>query len=122
MNPMETHGAVSWIEHSSANSAEARSFYETVLGWTVVENDMPGGTYPAIVLGEKPIGGFSPMPGDEGWKIFITVDDVDARLDKAKASGAEVASEAATIPGVGRMATIQDPFGARLCLIDYTKA
>ncbi len=122
MNPMETHGAVSWIEHSGPSTAEARSFYEAVLGWRVVENDMPGGTYSAIVLGEKPIGGFSPMPGTEGWKIFVTVDDVDARLEKAKASGAKIASEPMTVPGVGRMATLTDPFGANLCLIDYSKA
>lgn len=122
MNPMETHGAVSWIEHSGPNTAEARSFYESVLGWAVVENDMPGGTYPAIVLGEKPIGGFSPIPGSEGWKVYVTVDDVDARLEKAKACGAKIASEPVTVAGVGRMATITDPFGANLCLIDYSKS
>lgn len=122
MNPMETHGAVSWIEHSGPDAGKASQFYQDVLGWTVAETDMPAGKYAAIMMGDRPIGGFSPMPGDDGWKIFITVDDVDARADKAEAAGAEIVGAAMTVPGVGRMATIKDPFGATLCFIDYSKA
>lgn len=62
------------------------------------------------------------MPGDGGWLTYVTVDDVDARVKKAKAAGATVVSEAMTAPGVGRMATIADPFGARIAFIDYSKA
>ena len=62
------------------------------------------------------------MPGDGGWLAYITVDDVDARVKKAKAAGATVISEAMTAPGVGRMAIIADPFGARIAFIDYSKA
>lgn len=80
------------------------------------------GSYDGIMLGEKPIGGFSPMPGKNGWSIYITVDDVDTRLTAAQENGATVMSEAMTMPGVGRMATIKDPFGASICFIDYTKA
>lgn len=32
MNPMETHGAVSWIEHSGPDSEKAKEFFQTVLG------------------------------------------------------------------------------------------
>lgn len=122
-DPNSTHGAPSWLQHSSSAPAAARKFYETVLGWTV--NEMPmkdGSNYPAIVVGGKPVGGFSPMPGNDGWLPYITVDNVDARLAKAKAEGATVASEAMTVPGVGRVATIADPFGAKIALIDYSKA
>ncbi len=122
MNPMETHGAVSWIEHSGPDAARARTFYENVLGWQVAETPMPAGAYSAIMLGEKPIGGFSPAPGSDGWKLYITVDDVDGRVALAQKAGAAVTSDAVDVPGVGRMATIRDPFGASLCLIDYSKA
>jgi predicted enzyme related to lactoylglutathione lyase len=122
MNPMETHGAVSWVEHSGPDADKARAFYETVLGWTIAETPMPEGAYSAIVVDEKPIGGFSPVPGGDGWKVFVTVDDVDARLAAAVKNGASIASDAMTVPSVGRMATILDPYGARLCLIDYSKA
>lgn len=122
MNPMETHGAVSWIEHSGPDTAKATAFYKAVLDWTITEAEMSDGPYSMIMQGDKPMGGFSPRPGAEGWKIFITVDDVDARVKTAQAEGATLAAEAMTVPGVGRMATIVDPFGAPLCLIDYSKA
>lgn len=121
--PNSTHGAPSWLQHSSSDPAAARKFYETVLGWTVSEMPMKNGSnYPAIVVGDKPVGGFSPMPDNGGWLTFITVDDVDRRVAKAKAAGATIIAEATTVPGVGRTATIADPFGARLALIDYSRA
>jgi len=122
-DPTTTHGHPSWLQHSSQDPAKARAFYEKVLGWTVSAMPMKdGSSYPAIMVGEKPVGGFSPMPGDGGWITYVTVDDVDARVANAKKAGAEVLAEPMTMPGVGRMATIQDPFGARLALIDYSKA
>jgi hypothetical protein len=121
--PNRTHGSPSWLQHSSKDPAAARRFYETVLGWTVSEMPMKDGSnYAPIVVGDKPVGGFSPIAGGGGWLTYITVDDVDARVKKAKATGATVISEAMTAPGVGRMATIADPFGARIALIDYSKA
>lgn len=121
--PNHTHGSPSWLQHTSKDPAAARQFYETVLGWSVGEMPMKDGSnYPAILVGGAPVGGFSPMPGDGGWLTYITVDDVDLRLKKAMAAGATVISEAMTAPGVGRMATISDPFGARIAFIDYSKA
>ncbi|QSR21095.1 hypothetical protein CFA77_02180 [Hyphomonas sp. KY3] len=81
-----------------------------------------GSTYSAIMVGDKPAGGFRPMPGEGGWLLYITVDDVDARVAKPKAAGTKIAREAMTAPSVGRMATISDPFGGRLAFIYYSKA
>jgi len=121
--PNSPHGRPSWLQHSSRDPAAARKFYETVLGWTVNEIPMKdGSSYAAIVVGDNLVGGFSPMPADGGWLAYITVDDVDTRVEKAKTAGATVISEAKTTPGVGRMATIADPFGARMAFIDYGKA
>ncbi len=120
-NPMQTHGAASWIQHSGSDPAAARKFYENVLGWTV--NDMPmqnGSAYAGIVVGENPIGGFMPQPVPDGqWLIYITVDDVDTRFKSALDNGAEGISEPADFPGVGRMATIKDPHGASIAIITY---
>lgn len=122
-NPNTTHGAPSWIEHSSTDTEAARKFYEDVLGWTIGEMPMKdGATYPMIMVGDKPVGGFPPMPGQGGWLLYITVDDVDARVAKAKSAGAQIVREAMTAPGVGRMAAISDPFGAQIAFIDYSKA
>ncbi len=118
-----THGAPSWIEHTSTDTEAARKFYENVLGWAIGEMPMKdGSTYPVIMVNDKPVGGFPPMPGAGGWLLYITVDDVDARVAKAKSAGATVVREAVTAPGVGRMAAIADPFGAQIAFIDYSKA
>lgn len=116
-----THGAPSWIEHHGAKPEEARRFYETVIGWTI--GDLPmkdGSSYPGIVIGDGPVGGISPHPDAQGsWLLYLTVDDVDARYQKAIGEGAEGVSEPMTVAGVGRMATIRDPFGASISLITY---
>lgn len=120
-NPMQVHGTPSWIGHNSADPAGARKFYEAVLGWKV--NDLPmqnGSSYPAIVVGENAVGGFNPQPAQAGsWTIYVTVDDVDARYEKALGAGAKSVSEPTDMPGVGRMATITDPQGGSIAFITY---
>ena len=120
-NPMETHGAASWIQHSGKDPAAARKFYETVLGWHVADMPMQDGSaYPGIMVGENAIGGFMPQPVPDGqWLIYITVDDVDSRYKAALEHGAEGVSEPSSFPGVGRMATIKDPHGASIAMITY---
>ena len=118
---MTTVGNSGWIGHSGPDQTKAKAFYEHVLGWTI--NDMPmqdGSSYSAAVVGETAIGGFSPMPEDQGsWTIFFTVADVDTSVAKAEANGAKVIQPAMDMSGVGRMATLTDPQGARFALITY---
>lgn len=120
-NPNADHGAPSWVAHNGKDPAAARKFYEKVLGWNVVDMPMQdGNAYPGIMIGEKPVGGFSPMPSNDGhWLVYITVDDVDARYAAAIAAGATSVAEPFEVPEVGRMATITDPFGAHLAFIKY---
>ena len=120
---METHGAFSWVEYHGQDIEAARSFYQTVLGWTVTDMPMPDGvTYPGIVVGDQPAGGFSPQPAESGsWLAYVTVDDVDARAKAAVEAGAKVLSGPLSAPGVGRIAVVRDPFGASLALITYER-
>lgn len=116
-----THGAPSWIEYRGKDPAAARKFYETVLGWNVVDMPMKDGSaYPGIMVGEQAVGGFMPMPGEGGdWLLYITVDDVDARYDAALKAGAKSLNAPADTPGVGRIGSIVDPQGAQLAFIKY---
>ncbi|MEO0980013.1 MAG: hypothetical protein AAFY24_22305, partial [Pseudomonadota bacterium] len=57
--------------------------------------------------------------GGKSTDLVLTVDDVDARVEKAKALGATITGEPMTVPGVGRMATLIDPVGGVLALITY---
>jgi uncharacterized protein len=122
--PTQTHGSPSWIAHNSADPVGARKFYEEVLDWNVVDMPMQdGSSYPGIMVGDGPVGGFPTEPSKESfWVIYITVDDVDARFSAALKAGAKSVSEPFDAPGVGRMATILDPQGATLAFISYAAA
>ena len=80
---------------------------------------MPGFTYWIIKKGDERIGGIFDLNADERckgapehWLTYIAVDDVDARLKKALAAGAKEGRPPQDIPGVGRMAVLQQPGGA----------
>lgn len=125
MNELQkTHGASSWIAHQGQDPAAARKFYEQVLDWQVADLPMKDGSaYPGIMVGEAPIGGFNPQPKDDGrWIVYITVDDVDKRHAAALQAGATSVTDPFNAPGVGRIATIKDPFGAHLAFITYASA
>lgn len=118
---MTTVGNSGWIGHAGPDAAKAQTFYKDVLGWSI--NTVPmqdGSSYATAVIDEVAIGGFSPMPEENGsWTIFFTVADVDASVAKAEAGGAGVIMPPMDMPGVGRMATLTDPQGAKFALITY---
>lgn len=119
-NPMQTHGAFSWMELHSSNGKTAKSFYTDLLGWNTEDMDMGEATYTVIVNGEDKIGGIPPFEAETArWLPYITVDDIDTCTMKAKELGATIISEPTTYPGVGRMATISDPVGGVVALITY---
>lgn len=117
---MQTHGAFSWMELHSDDSHKAKDFYSSLLDWGTEEMEMPGMTYTVIANGADKIGGFTAkMTQAPGWLPYVTVDDVDARVEKAKSLGATLAGEPMSVPGVGRMATLIDPVGGVIALITY---
>ena len=120
-NPMLTHGAFSWMEHQGNAPKQAQEFYRNVLGWDVVDAPMSdGSTYPIIQIGDQKLGGFQAQEnGQASWMPYVTVDDVDKRIETARQAGAQILAEPFTLPGVGRMATFADPNGAQLALISY---
>jgi len=119
-NPMQTHGAFSWMELHSGDNGRAKDFYTGLLGWGIDEMEMPGMIYSVIANGEEKIGGFPPEASETPrWLPYVTVDDVDARVEKAKSLGATIAMEPFSVPGVGRMATLVDPVGGVIALITY---
>ncbi len=123
----QTHGAFSWFELQCDDAAKAEAFYRDVMGWDAEAEQMPdGGTYTVLKLGDQPIGGiFQRTPemaeGPIRWANYITVDDVDKRVEAATAKGATLVMPIMSVPGVGRMATLQDPVGALISFITYEK-
>ncbi|MEM7041442.1 MAG: VOC family protein [Pseudomonadota bacterium] len=118
---MSQHGHFTWNELNTRDAEGAKAFYGKTIGWTFNPMDDPeGDTYWIAMDGETPVAGIFTMTGPafEGlpnhWFAYLAVDDVDARLEKAVSEGAEVKRPPFDIPGVGRIAIVQDPTGAVL--------
>jgi predicted enzyme related to lactoylglutathione lyase len=125
MDPYRTHGAFSWAELTTRDPAAAQEFYRKLFGWTAREMALPAGAYTTFQVGDSTVGGMMRVLGEAAgtpptWGVYVTVTDVDATVEQAKALGGKVIAMPREIPGVGRMAVIEDPQGARLSVITYS--
>jgi predicted enzyme related to lactoylglutathione lyase len=115
---MWAHGTFHWNELMTRDAEKAKAFYSKAIGWEFEAMPMTNGTYWIAKIGDQPVGGIFPMAGAEfagmpdQWMAYLAVDDVDARLKKATATGAKVMREPFDVPSVGRIAILQEPGGA----------
>lgn len=120
------HGHFYWNELMTRDVEGAKSFYGTTVGWQFDGMPMEGSTYWVCKDGDQAVGGIMDMnrPDFEGipphWFAYLAVDDVDARVERAKAAGAELLRPIFDVPGVGRIAILKDPTGAVLGWITPT--
>jgi uncharacterized protein len=117
---MWSHGSFYWNELITRDAEKAKAFYKSSIGWSFDAMPMENSTYWVAKMADTPVGGIFTMSGaefggvPEQWLPYLAVDDVDARLKAAKAAGAKVLREPFEVPGVGRIAIIQDPGGAAI--------
>jgi predicted enzyme related to lactoylglutathione lyase len=115
---MAAHGTFYWNELMTHDAETAKAFYQDTIGWTFEGMPMPQDTYWVAKSGDQMVGGIFPMSGaefknmPEHWLSYLAVDDVDARLKKATAAGAVIKKPPFEIPGIGRIAIVQEPGGA----------
>jgi predicted enzyme related to lactoylglutathione lyase len=124
MDAFKTHGAFSWSELLTPNPGAATEFYGQLFNWTFDAMDMGSGTYHVAKLGESAIGGVSGFPPDapkmpSAWGVYITVNNLDSTVRECQALGGTLCSGPFDVPGVGRMAVLQDPQGAVFNVMAY---
>ncbi|AQZ60749.1 putative hydroxylase [[Actinomadura] parvosata subsp. kistnae] len=116
-------GSLGWVELYAPDPVGIRAFYQSVFGWRIEDLPMGDLSYPVI----------SPAEGDESsaaagiaqlqagdqphWLPYFEVPDCDGTVAQAQRLGAVTQSPAMTTEGVGRMAFLADPFGARFAVI-----
>ena len=114
------HGHFHWNELMTRDPEGAKTFYADTIGWTFSDMPMPEGVYRVAMDGEQPVGGIFDMnaPEFEGmpahWFSYLEVDDIDTRVEKAVAAGAQVIRPPFDVPEVGRIALLEQPDGARI--------
>jgi hypothetical protein len=121
------HGTFCWNELMTRDIKAAGKFYSELLGWKAVDSGMPGMEYQMFKTGETSVGGLMAMPPEipkevpPHWMAYITVDDIDAAVNKVRKLGGQVLFGPQAVPTLGRFATIKDPTGAVVSLIQFNQ-
>ena len=126
MNVFTTPGAFSWTELQTTDPEAAKIFYAKLFGWSTRDRETSNGKYTTCQAGEQSVAGITKIPPDAppmqpAWGCYVTVKDVDETLALAASLGGRTVMSPTDVPGVGRMAVLQDPQGAVLSIITYMK-
>jgi predicted enzyme related to lactoylglutathione lyase len=108
-------GTIGWRELMTPEPEKSERFYGELFGWSITTVPFGSMQYRLINAGEKQIAGIMEFkkPGiPPHWVSYVTVGDVDAAANAAKANGGTIANAPMDIPDVGRFAVLLDPFGA----------
>lgn len=124
------HGTFSWADLISTDQAKTRDFYVGLMGWETEDTPMgEGQVYTFFQVDGHNVGAVGPMPQamrDQGvpsfWMNYITVDDVDALVDKVTEYGGKIVSGPFDVFDNGRMLNLQDPSGATVALWQAKKS
>jgi predicted enzyme related to lactoylglutathione lyase len=124
----ETHGDFSWCELLTNDVDSAKKFYAELLGWTMEDQPMGEGVgnYTILKADGRPVGGIMKMPPQvpagtpPHWGTYVTIDDVDAVAARLQKLGGKVLVPPSDSPD-SRFCVFQDPQGAVLSIISYTK-
>ncbi|MGD8375450.1 MAG: VOC family protein, partial [Acidobacteriota bacterium] len=123
--PRPTPGTFCWFECGTTDAADARAFYTELFGWEAAEVPMPvegGGTYTLFRVEGKDVAGLFPLSGPqfEGvpshWSTYVAVEDADESVRRAASLGGRALVPPLDVPGIARIAVVQDPTGASISL------
>jgi predicted enzyme related to lactoylglutathione lyase len=116
-----TPGTFCWVELTTTDQDAAKSFYSALLGWEADDRPVGDGdyVYSMMQVGGKNVAAIALQPEQQReagapalWNSYVSVQDADATVERAKELGATVHAPAFDVMDVGRMAVIQDPQGA----------
>ena len=124
---MSDSGTVWWTELNTHHPEKAKKFYTQLFGWQAHTSAMADMTrppkpgepaYTTFMQGGKPAFGCFHMEGEmfkhapDHWFTYFHAADVDASARAVVAGGGKIIRPAWDIPGVGRIAIVQDVNGA----------
>lgn len=116
MSPSETQpdftGRFVWYELATPDPEAATQFYGRVLGWKAMP--VPEMSYTVMQADGQEVAGIrSAFPQEpQAWGGYIGTKDVDGTAGRIAQSGGTICRPPSDIPGIGRFAVAQDPFGA----------
>lgn len=121
-NSMLKSGEFVWNELATTNVQAAKDFYGKMFGWEFVETKVDGMTYTLAKKGNKEFGGIWEIPSalqnqiPPHWLAYISVDNIQQALEKARQNGATLVKPIQKAGDMGLFAIIKDPAGAYVAL------
>lgn len=120
------NGVPCWVDLWTSDVPGAQHFYRELFGWEAGDADPAfGGYFCFFRNGEMIAGGMGDMGDPDGdffmpalnvWKVYLSVDDIDATADAATAAGATLLTECMDVGDLGRQVVLEDPGGAVVAL------
>ena len=118
-SPQPQVGAIGWVDLTVQNADQVTSFYQAVAGWTVQPVHMGGYDDYSMCPPETgiPVAGVCHKRGVNAqlpsvWMIYITVDDLEASMQRCLELGGKVLIEPNNMGPRSRYCVIEDPAGA----------
>ena len=111
-------GSFVWCELLTSDLKAAGAFYSKVVGWKTMPF-APDGSYLTFNSKSGPVAGMMILPegakamgAPPNWMMYVGTPNVDETAMKVAQLRGRVLKQPEDIPGTGRFAVVQDPFGA----------
>jgi predicted enzyme related to lactoylglutathione lyase len=111
-------GTFCWVEHGSRDAEAAKRFYPALLGWTIEETPIPGGTYIMCRRDGHTVAAMYQLSAQElaqgipsHWFPYVAVASADDAAARAAELGGSVEAPPFDVMEHGRMAVLKDPTG-----------
>jgi predicted enzyme related to lactoylglutathione lyase len=114
--PDMRHGQLSYLQIPASDVWRSAEFYESVFGWRI-ERPYPSFEAPALIgqwVDDRP-----PAP-DAGPILWIHVDDMEQALERTTTSGGEILEPPSADGPTRILATIRDPAGNAVGIVQHT--
>ena len=115
-------GVPCWVDSTQPDPEAAAEFYGGLFGWEL-EQVMPpesGAKYFMARIRGGDVGAISSQPSGAPpqavWNTYVAVASADDAAAKVRDAGGQVMAEPFDVMDAGRMALLQDPAGATLCV------
>jgi predicted enzyme related to lactoylglutathione lyase len=110
-------GTFCFPELNTRDMEGSKRFYGPLLGWTCFDVPSAAGTYSLLRVDGKDVAGLHLSErGPASWVCYVAVDSADRVAGRAAELGGKVLAPPFDVPGIGRMAFLEDPAQARFAL------
>jgi predicted enzyme related to lactoylglutathione lyase len=112
-------GGFCWVDLAASDATAAQRFYAAAFGWTFRDQPVPGGHFTRCQFEGRDVASLYPLRAAQRaqgvpshWTPYLAVDTLDAALQRVAAHGGRQIVAPLDVPGIARIALVEDAVGA----------